>query len=629
MEYSALILGVPLKVTLDTEPALAQFDLLAPVQEDECFEWRSEVIPLDQDSQLIKWRLRRRDGKPFKVLGFKVAAAVPVLDIHRIFVPVLHGGVGKLDLISLPWSVQERTFPSWSFPLIAALNRHDENRFCLGLMDQVHGAQAFYTGYDKAADLGLRRLFDELPLETSLWEEILYVSRVQRHVLDEVRAFSRVYDAVNKPALYPAPPAAWAPVWCTWYGINNEVHADYIRRMLPLLQEWGFGSVIVDAGWFRAEGFDVQTGHYHPDERKFPDLGGLIREVQARGLRLLLWCAPLFNLGGIRAWDHPFIREHLVETEGIPPESSVLCPRCRPVREYVVRMVAHLLRTWGADGLKIDFIDAYDGLATHPCTAAHEHDIPDYGEAIHALLKDIAETARLVRPDVLLEFRMNYSNLATRGFATSHRAQDAPFDFDHIRRMCTRLKSYIIDAPAGQAGNAAVHTDPAYWLPQESAQNVACFMASLVTSAVPMLSMDLRALPPEHQAIVRAWLGFFRDHQELLLFGRQRLLSVDPHFSVFSLHREEEALWGVFASPFPGELEAPATGMRRLWLLNGSSRAQVFTRVSGLEGRQVALAVYNRCLEQVHLERWSVENARLILDVEVEIGGAVELRVEV
>ncbi len=117
-------------------------------------------------------------------------------------------------------------------------------------------------------------------------------------------------------------------------------------------------------------------------------------------------------------------------------------------------------------------------------------------------------------------------------------------------------------------------------------------------------------------------------NQALLLYGRQRLLSAVPNFSVFSLHREEEALWGVFASPFPGELEVPATGVRRLWLLNGSSRAHVFTRVSGLEGRQVVLVVYNRCLEQVHLERRLVENARLVLDIEVEIGGAVELRME-
>ena len=50
--------------------------------------------------------------------------------------------------------------------------------------------------------------------------------------------------------------------------------------------------------------------------------------------------------------------------------------------------------------------------------------------------------------------------------------------------------------------------------------------------------------------------------------------------------------------------------------------------VGDKEGRQVVLAVHNRCLEQVHLERRAVENARLVLDVEVEIGGAVELRME-
>ena len=61
--------------------------------------------------------------------------------------------------------------------------------------------------------------------------------------------------------------------------------------------------------------------------------------------------------------------------------------------------------------------------------------------------------AKTVRADALLEFRMNYTNLVTRSFATSHRAQDSPLDFDHIRRMCTRLKSYMINPEAGRQGN--------------------------------------------------------------------------------------------------------------------------------------------------------------------------------
>ncbi len=483
------------------------------------------------DSQLVHWRLRRRDGGTFKVRNFKVEAAVPGIELHRMFAPRLHEAIGKLDLISLPWGLDERTFTSWAFPLIAALNRNDENRFCMAFMDHVHTADAGHSCYDEDAKVSLKRPYDQEALETDVWEETLYLSSAWRHILDEVRAFSRAYDRVNEPVLCATPAAVWEPVWCSWYGIKGDIDANYITAMAPLLAEWGFGSVIVDAGWFRNDGFDEQTGHYMPVEEKFPDLKAMVEEVQSYGLKILLWCAPLFNLGGIQ--QRPFIERNL-KRDG-DTVHSFLCPQVREVREYVGRMVGHLMRTYGNDGLKIDFIDPLQADAAKKCTAEHEHDMADYGEAVEATLAIIHDAMKAVRPDALIEYRMNYSNLLTRSFATSHRAQDAPFDFDHIRRMCTRLKSYIIDPQAGAEGNVAVHTDPAYWLPEEPLDNVARFMASLAVSGVPMLSTDLRNL-----------LQFYRDNKELLLFGTQRYLSFDPHYSLFSVHRGDTALWSGF-----------------------------------------------------------------------------------
>ena len=262
-----------------------------------------------------------------------------------------------------------------------------------------------------------------------------------------------------------------------------------------------------------------------------------------------------------------------------------------------------------------------------PCTTGHEHDIADYGEAVHDLLQGIYQTATQVRADALLEYRMNYSTLATRPFATSHRAQDAPFDPDHIRRMCTRLKSYILNPEAGREGNVAVHTDPAYWLPEESPANVGRFMASLVTSAVPMLSMDLRALPTEHQRITRAWLAFYRQHRDLLLFGRQQLLSADPHHSLFSLHLGDEALWGAFTPTFPGVLAVPATNIRRMWILNGGAQERLYTRLEGVEGEGLQAQVYDRSLEKSAALKLPVKDRAVILDLAVEIGGVIELTV--
>jgi len=625
MHCSTTFLGVPLTVTLETEPPLCDMGLTAPkVQADPDFRWSATETLLDPEAQLITWRLRRRDGAPFKLLSFGVSASVPARDLHRMFVPVLHDAIGKLDLISLPWTLRERTFTSWSFPLIAALNRADENRFCMGFMDHIHTAEASHRCYDEEAHIDLRRPFDEGPLETTQWEETLYLSRRGRHIFDEVRAFARAYDTVHQPVLCETPPAAWEPVWCSWYGIKNDVHADYILDILPTLREWGFGTVIVDAGWFRSDGFDGLLGHYFPDETKFPDLKRTVEAIQAQGLRVMLWCAPLFNLGGIA--DHPFVRRYRIEGDAQDP--LFLCPRAREVRAYAARMVDHLMRTYGIDGLKIDFIDPRQSRASRICTAAHEHDIPDYGEAMYALLQDIHEAAKAVRPDALLEFRMNYTNLVTRSFATSHRAQDAPYDFDHIRRMCTRLKSYIINPAAGKAGNVAVHTDPAYWLPEESPENVARFMASLVTSGVPMLSMDLRALPAEHQRIVRSWLAFYRQHQDLLLFGTHRVLSADPHHSLLRLHRNSEALWGVFTKWFPGQLHVPGSGIQSIWILNGTAQQHLFTRLQGIEGAHLSARTCDRALEQKAKQKLPIENSSVLLDLEVETGGAVELRLE-
>jgi len=624
MRYSTRFNDLALEINLATEPALTTREIDGPgTYADGSYQCSFSEIPIGPRSMLLQWRLRRRDGHPFRMCESKVEAAVPGLDLHRIFVPVLHEAIGKTDLISLPWSVEEHTFTSWSFPFIAALNRFDQNRFCMGLMDHVHAAKTRHSCYDEDAQLVIERLFDPAPRETEIWEETLYLSGEDDSVFDEVRAFARSYDKYHNITLPPAPPSAWEPVWCSWYGIKNDVDADYIRAMAPLLKEWGIGNIIVDAGWFTNDGFDLDTGHYIPDEEKFPDLEGLVEEVQAQDLTILLWCAPLFNIGGIR--DVDFIQAHRFHPVDRDQPEDFLCPRCPEVRQYAWRTVEHLMQTYGCNGLKIDFIDLLQERAGLVCKADHPHDIEDYGEAVHDLLAGIYNSSTGVRSDALLEYRMNYSTLATRSFATSHRAQDAPFDPDHIRRMCTRLKSYIINPSAGRSGNVAAHTDPAYWLPQESPENVGRFMSSLITSAVPMLSMDLRALPAEHQRIIRAWLAFYRDNCDLLLFGHQQILSADSHHSLFSMHLGKEALWGVFTPTLPGLLEAPTADIRHIWILNGSAQSRVHTRIEGIAARVLLAQVYDRNLQASDEYQVPVTDGAAELDSAVEIGGAIKL----
>ena len=96
MESSTTFGDVPLKITLQTEPALAAMDLLEPqTQSDPNFDLSVDITHPDPDSQLVAWRLRRRDDSPFKVVSFRVDASVPGINLHRMFVPVLHDAIGK------------------------------------------------------------------------------------------------------------------------------------------------------------------------------------------------------------------------------------------------------------------------------------------------------------------------------------------------------------------------------------------------------------------------------------------------------------------------------------------------------------------------------------------------------
>jgi hypothetical protein len=141
------------------------------------------------------------------------------------------------------------------------------------------------------------------------------------------------------------------------------------------------GTVVVDDKWAR----HYATGR--PDEAKWPDLTGWIRERHARDQRVLLWW---------KAWD----------PDGAPARACVRLPDGTPVAldpehplgaATVVDAVEHMLGQLDADGLKVDF------LAKTPSGTALRHAGPSWGAALlHTLLGLVYDTAKRVKPDALI-----------------------------------------------------------------------------------------------------------------------------------------------------------------------------------------------------------------------------------
>ena len=161
----------------------------------------------------------------------------------------------------------------------------------------------------------------------------------------------------------------------------------------------------------------------------------------------------------------------------------------------MLREHRELFRSYRLDGVKLDF------LAHVPTDPAHPH-----GRAAWNAVRKLVEAVRQENPQALIEFRQVYSTPATLGFATQFRANDTPFDFLENLHRVAQLRLMLGDG-------VAVHADPACWHPGESAANVARHMAAAV-AGVPMVSMDLARLSPEHREILCDYLGFYREHRE-------------------------------------------------------------------------------------------------------------------
>ncbi len=613
--------GLTLTVSIETDPPMEGFDPVSPGQgAGGLYEWRTEVTAPDADSRLLRWSLRRRDGAPFEVVNCTVSTGVPAVDLHRVFVPALYEAIGKRDLISLPWGVEERTFAAWSFPFIALLNRDDGNRFCIGFMDHVRAADIRQSCYDEDAAVELKRP----SLKTSEWRDGVYLSRAPRHLFDAVRAFARQYDRFHQVRIAGAPAASWDPVWCSWYGIKGDVDAAYILGMAPLLRDWGFGSIIVDDGWFVRDHFDEETGHYIADESKFPDMAGLARQVQEEGLRILLWCAPIFRLGEIVR--EPFVAGHLFHPEGQERPEQFLCPRCPEVRAYAARMVGHLLRTYPVDGLKIDFIDPLRELASQPCQAAHAHDIDDFGEAVQTLLAEMHRSITAVRPDALIEFRMNYSTLGDAPLRHQpprpgrplrrrphpphvHPSEELhPRSRGRPRRQRRPAHRPGLLAAAGAGGERRpLHGRAGHQRRPHAVDGPARPAGGAQAGGARLARVVPRAPRP---AAVRTPPG-----------ARRRC----PPLAVLRAQGGGGRVGGIFTPDAPGVFELPSPQVRRLWILNGSSRGRLCCRLEGWRTERLEVGIRDRFLAERQGLRLPVDGGAADLDIEVEIGGALEL----
>jgi hypothetical protein len=414
-------------------------------------------------------------------------------------------------------------------------------------------------------NLAVNRFVPDRPYHVDEIDETVYLSLEDSHWVTVIRQFVEWYDRVWNLS-YDTPRACFEPVWNTWYPSMGKLSDEFVDRNARKCAELGFKNLIIDGGWMAGGGDWVAKKEF------FPDLRATVGRVHGLGLRVILWyfCTQMDEQSApFKEWSRYRVlagRSH----------RNVLCVRCPEVRQRMAFHAGQLMRMYNLDGLKIDFLDPDVGGPLVNCTGDHAHDMDFVSDAVRDAARRMADAIRGVKSDAIIEYRLNYANVANRQWGNCYRGQDTPSDPDLARRHLGLIRSWC--------RGVAPHSDPVYWPLGETDENVARFLATAVLYAVPQVSVDFNAISRSHLELVRSWMSFYSEHRERMFAGEFELLSDDPHYSIARISSGGWTCIPCFLEEWPASLPVRGRDAGTIVLFNGSSRPRIATRLEGIAG---------------------------------------------
>jgi len=561
-----------------------------------------DVTPLSRAKACV--RLRFQHNQTLAVRRFSVTVSVPLRDLHRVWYTQQIDGLGQHAYISLPWGA---TIPAGGHQgsfIAEVQSRFGRNRGLAAFRDQTgDGSVNFRVEYGGTRfHMTLSRFATDRPYTARGIDEVVYIDCEDIPWSTAVKEFVRWYDREHG-LITQTPSFCYEPAFNTWYPLKQKQYEKDILRLAGQCRRLGVRTFEVDDGWF------VNTGTWQTDTGKIPDLRDLVSRLRDMGLRVLVWYRP-FHSGGVPELEWLGTVENGSRTHD-------LCVRTREVQERAARIAADLMERYGLDGLKIDFLDA-STVKFINCTADHEHVTDFVSDGSRAAMRLMAEAVRGVKKDAVIEYRLNYANVANRGFATIYRGQDAPSDPDHIRRHLALMRSWTI--------GVAPHSDYAYWTPDLDDTEVARFMAGICLYGVPTLSVDFDTLPESHFAIAKAWLDFYTGHRELLFSGEFEPLSNDAHYSAARVSAPGTTFIPVFLERWPSVIPVSTGSSGVVFMFNGTAYPEIVTTLEGVSGTYALEILDCKLKSSGEAGRIESDDGKLVLNCAVPVGGALRIR---
>lgn len=347
---------------------------------------------------------------------------------------------------------------------------------------------------------------------------------------DALRAVEKWWNSECGYRNAVVPEHARLPMYSTWYSFHQNVIPEEIVEQCKLAKSLGMESVIVDDGWQTEDGSRGYAfcGDWEVAKSKVPDMKEFVDAVHSVGMKFLIWFSVPFVGVHSKAFKK-FEGKYLgIEIRKGEPSYAILDPRFPEVRRYLVELYENSVKTWGIDGLKLDFIDSFHLYKDTPAFS-EEWDTQSLDDGVNKLMTEVTESLSAIKPDIMIEFRQSYVGPAIRKYGNMLRVCDCPLDALVNRRASADLRLI--------SGDTAIHSDMLMWNVGDTVESAASQVISTLF-CVPQISVMLDKIPESHRKMLAFYLSFWRENRDILLFGEYRAYNPEAFYSLVTAKKD-------------------------------------------------------------------------------------------
>lgn len=450
--------------------------------------------------QIITFSLH--SGQPAIPSGITLKWKFPSVDIYSFWNP-------NINIDRVTYYANSVTSRATRYaPVVAYISADDNNRFTIACSDALNKVSV--TTYLKEEDANIHcsvDLFAERMHAIKDYKLELRIDTRQLPYYKSIQGVSEWWAGMEdyEPSLVPE--SARMPLYSTWYSFHQNLDVSEVISECRKGKELGLEAVIVDDGW---QTLDSQRGYAYTGDwepLRIPEMRNFVDSIHALDMDFLLWYSVPFI--GKDAHNYKRFRGKYLdywESQG----AYVLDPRYPEVREFIISTYEQAVKNWDLDGLKLDFLGWFAANEETDMTARDGRDFASVNIAVDRLMTDIMKRLRLLKPQIMIEFRQPYIGPLMRKYGNMFRAADCP-NMAIVNRVRTTDIRLL-------CGNTAVHSDMLMWHENDPVENAALQILNILFT-VPQLSVRLEKIPEDHLKMTSFWIDYWKKNKKVLLDG--------------------------------------------------------------------------------------------------------------